>query len=245
MGKDKKNIYLSICTPAYNEEEVIEKVIADWQDFIKTEKIKAEIVIGNDGSTDGTERILSKLTKKYSNLVVCSDEHRGYGYALANAIRNASGQLIMTLDSDGQFKVGEFISLHKELKRGRYDLVTGYRAGKKDTLLKVLADRCFNLFIRIFFGLKFKDTNCAQKLFRAEIAQKINIESQGYPTPTEMMIKALELGAKIGEIKTGHYPRIGGKSKLKIIRTSLNALKFFLYLKFKIHLYRKNIITAI
>lgn len=243
--REPYGVYLSVVAPAYNEEEIIAETIKEWADYLKKEKINAEIVICNDGSTDKTGQILKKLQKKYPNLVVCENRpNKGYGAALHNVIKHARGELIMTLDSDGQFDIGEYKKLHRKLVQGKYDFVSGYRYRKKDRFARVIADRVFNLIMRVVFGLKFKDTNCAQKLYRAEVIKKIPIEARGYPTPTEIMVRAAESGAKIGEVSVMHYERKKGVAKLKLFGASVSVFKFLIYLRFKLHNYKRKIIHA-
>ena len=239
------NPYLSIVAPAYNEELIIDEVIHEWEKFISEEKINAEIVICNDGSRDKTATILKTLQRKYRNLIICeNDSNRGYGYALYNAIKHSNGKLIMTLDSDGQFDANGFSVLKEKLIAGKFDLVTGYRYRKRDSPIRVLADRGFNLLMRIIFGIKFKDTNCAQKLYHAEILKDLVIEARGYPAPTEIIIKALEKGAKIGETGVIHYSRKKGVTKIKLLQTSIDVFKFIIYLRFKLHAFRRKIINT-
>ena len=241
-----KKPYLSIVAPAYNEEEIISDTIKDWANFIKKEKIRGEIVICNDGSKDRTGEILKNLQKKYPMLVVCENKpNKGYGAAVANAVRHTRGELVMTLDSDGQFGVQAYKKLCQKLESGNYDFVTGYRFRKRDSFARVVADRAFNLIMRLFFGLQFRDTNCAQKLYRAAVIKKINIEARGYPVPTEIMVKSAELGARIGEVGVVHYERTKGASKLNIYKTSVDVLKFLAYLRLKLHAYRKRIIHSL
>ena len=246
MAPQRKNKpYLSIIAPAYNEELVIAEVIEEWEDFVKKEKLDAEIVICNDGSTDKTGEILAKLQKKYSNLVVCENKpNQGYGAGVENAARHAKGELIMTLDSDGQFDVKGFSKLHQKLLSKNYDLVTGFRFQKRDSAARVVADRIFNVIMRFVFGLPFKDTNCAQKLYRAELLKRVNIEARGYPAPTEILVKAVEFGAKVGEVGVVHYERKKGTTALKLFKTSANVFKFLIYLRLKLYLYRIKIIGS-
>jgi hypothetical protein len=150
----------------------------------------------------------------------------------------------MTLDSDGQFVVSGFKQLYKKLNEGGYDLVTGFRYRKRDSIARVFADRGFNLLMRIIFGLKFKDSNCAQKLYHANILKGITIEARGYPAPTEIMVKAVERGAKIGEVGVVHYSRKKGVTKIRLFQTSIDVFKFLIYLRFKLHAFRKKIINT-
>lgn len=237
---------LSVVAPAYNEEEIIEETIQEWEDYLTQEKLEAEIVICDDGSTDQTGKILTRLQKIHPNLAICTNQpNRGYGYALQKAIKQARGKLIMTLDSDGQFDIKEFKKLYHKLTQGHYDCVAGYRYKKRDNLARILADRGFNLIMRTVFSLNFKDTNCAQKLYRRALIQKIKVEARGYPAPTEIIVKAREAGWKIGEVPVVHYERKKGMTKLKLFKTSIDVLKFLVYLRFKLHNYRRRIIHSL
>lgn len=235
--------FLSITAPAYNERENIEQVILAWESVFQRDGIVGEIVIGDDGSTDGTKNLLRQLQTQYDNLVVVDHStNHGYGHALSSAMRQASGEYILTIDSDGQFDAGEYKLLLAEMDKG-YDVVTGYRTGKKDSVVRVLADRVLNLMIRALFRLRFRDTNCALKLFKRDIARNLVIEARGYPTPTELLVRAQTLGYHIGETGISHFERTGGVSKLKAFRTSWQMLLFLAYLKYKQALFRANILN--
>jgi glycosyltransferase involved in cell wall biosynthesis len=236
---------LSLCAPAYNEAEGIAEVIAAWEKTVAAFGIPTEIVIANDGSTDGTGEILARLQQRYDNLVIVEQQpNAGYGRAVAAAIAGARGSQVMTLDSDGQFDPGEYPRLLPLLEQG-CDIVTGYRLRKNDRMARVLADRALNIIVRVMFGLRLRDTNCALKLMRAEAARSIRIEARGFPTPTELLVKAAAQGYTIGEVGITHYPRLAGASKLKVMRTGWHFLLFLVYLRLKLALYRRRVITSI
>jgi glycosyltransferase involved in cell wall biosynthesis len=237
-------VFLSITAPAYNEQEIIEQVIADWESVFARDGIQGEIVIGDDGSTDGTKDILRRLQGQFGNLVMVDNPvNRGYGYALSSAITRSQGDYVLTIDSDGQFDAGEYTPLWEEMLKG-YDVVTGYRQRKQDSVLRVVADRVLNLIIRGLFHLPLRDTNCALKLFRGDVARRLTIEARGYPTPTELLVRAQTLGYRIGETGITHRARAGGASKLKAFRTSWQMLLFLGYLKYKQKLFQANIINT-
>jgi glycosyltransferase involved in cell wall biosynthesis len=236
-------VLLSITAPAYNERENIEKMVAYWESIFSRDGIQGEIVIGEDGSTDGTKDILRELQTRFANLVVVDHAvNRGYGYALSSAIAQSRGDYVLTIDSDGQFDAGEYELLLGEMEKG-YDVVTGYRHRKQDRLLRVIADRVLNLIIRVLFRLPLRDTNCALKLFKGDVARRLTIEARGYPTPTELLVRAQTLGYVIGETGITHYERAGGRTKLKALRTSWHMLLFLAYLKYKQMLFRMNVIN--
>jgi dolichol-phosphate mannosyltransferase len=241
-----QNPELSVVAPVYNEEEGIEQVVRYWNDVIRQNQIQAEIVLANDGSTDRTLEILQKLSNEIPFLKPVSyTPNRGYGYALRTAIQASTGRWVITLDSDGQFDLADYVSLKKLQTEKDLDFVTGYRMKKKDNPFRVVADRSLNLIVRTLFSVKLRDTNCAMKLIRGDLARSLNIEARGYPTPTEITIKLLTLGAKTGEIGVRHSERLQGQSKLKFIQTSLSFFRFLFYLRKKVRLYRAGILQSL
>jgi len=220
-------------------------VVRRWDQILTEHHLKGEIVIGNDGSTDATATILRKLQTELPNLrVVDLPKNRGYGAALSSAVAASRGKYVLTLDSDGQFDAAEFPALMAELERGGYDLVTGYRHKKQDRMTRVLADRAFNLLVRGLFDLSLRDTNCAMKLIEGKAARLLTVDARGFPTPTELLVKAQTLGYRIGEVAITHHERAGGASKLNAFRTSWQIAVFLVYLKQKQMLYRARILNS-
>jgi glycosyltransferase involved in cell wall biosynthesis len=237
---------LSVVAPVYNEAEGIEQVVQYWVKVLQENGATAEIVLANDGSTDRTLEILQNLSHKIPFLKVASyNPNRGYGYALKTAIQASQGRWIITLDSDGQFDLADFSSLLKLQNEKQLDFITGYRMKKKDNPFRVLADRSLNLIVRTMFSVSLRDTNCAMKLIRGDLARSLNIEAKGYPTPTEITIKLITLGARTGEIGVHHSERLQGQSKLKFFRTSISFFRFLFYLRKKVHLYKAGILQTL
>jgi glycosyltransferase involved in cell wall biosynthesis len=237
---------VSVCAPAYNEEQGIEPVVRYWLDVLRKDGVPAEIVIANDGSTDGTLAVLQSLQAEAPELrVVDYAPNRGYGYALSEAIRAARGEVVVTLDSDGQFDLAEYRGLLQRLRDGGFDLVTGYRVRKRDRLPKVVADRALNLLVRLVFGLALRDTNCALKVMKRSVPLAFGLDARGYPTPTEIVAKAHTLGFKIGEMPITHLPRTNGKSRLKVGRTGWQFFWFLVYLRLKQSLFRARVLNRL
>lgn len=246
MSLAERAVFLSICAPAYNEDQSIERVVRGWADVLAASGLEGEIVIADDGSTDQTGEILRKLEAEIPILrTVTLPENRGYGAALSRAVSRAQGRYVLTIDSDGQFDAAEYPRLLDEMTRGGFDIVTGYRQKKQDRLSRVLADRALNLVVRGLFGLKLRDTNCALKLLRGQVAREVTVEARGFPTPTEILVKAQTLGYRIGEVPITHHERAGGVTKLKALRTSWQILAFFSYLKLKQVLYRARVVNSL
>lgn len=236
---------LSVAAPCYNEAEGIEAVVAEWDGVLSTMAEPSEIVLCNDGSTDGTGAVLDRLQSRFPRLrVVHNAKNGGYGRALSSAIAATRGAYVVTIDSDGQFDLADAFALLEELERGGYDGVTGWRMGKKDSAFRVLADRCMNRIVRVLFGTRLRDTNCAIKVVKGDLLRALRIEARGYPTPTEICMRLEAGGARLGERGVTHRERAAGFSKLHPFRTAWSFLRFLLYLRTKLKLHRAGIILA-
>jgi dolichol-phosphate mannosyltransferase len=244
-GNDDPRPWLSVAAPCYNEADGIAGVVADWDAVLAAVPQPSEIVLCNDGSTDGTADVLAALTARYPRLrVVNNPTNGGYGRALGSAIAATRGTYVATIDSDGQFDLADAVDLVRELEQGGYDGVTGWRDGKKDSALRVFADRCMNRMVRAMFGIDLRDTNCALKVVRGDVLRGLPIEARGYPTPTEICVRLVARGYRLGEHGVRHLERTAGASKLHPVRTAWSFFRFLVYLRRKLKLHRAGIIVA-
>jgi glycosyltransferase involved in cell wall biosynthesis len=238
------NVQLSIAAPCFNEAESIEAVVAAWDEVLARAPLTSEIVICNDGSTDGTAAALERLRRRFPRLrVVSFESNGGYGRALSAAIGTTRGEHVVTIDSDGQFDLADGLALLTELRAGGHDCVTGYRLGKKDNLFRVAMDRGLNLLVWALLGVRLRDTNCALKAAKGEVLRGLRIEARGYPTPTEIVVRLYARGCRVGEKGVAHLPRAVGASKLHPWRTAWGMFRFLLYLRGKLKLFRARIIV--
>lgn len=207
----KKLSELSVFFPAYNEEETIKDTIQ--KAVLECEKIadKYEVIIINDGSKDSTGEIIQELSAANSNIkIITHNPNRGYGGALKSGIYSASYRYIAFNDSDGQFdfsQIERFIPYIQE-----YSLVIGYRANRSEGLIRTINSKAWSTLIDILFRLHVKDIDCAFKLFKKEVIEKITVlESEGALISTEFLVKAKKAGFTIKEVPVDHLPRKGGK----------------------------------
>jgi dolichol-phosphate mannosyltransferase len=236
--------HLSVAAPCFNEAESIAGVVAEWDRVLDGWPRPSEIVLCNDGSSDGTAAILVELQRRHARLrVVSFEQNGGYGRALSAAIDATRGAWVATIDSDGQFDLADGLRLLDLAERQGVDCVTGFRQKKQDSLFRVLADRALNLIVRSLFGLQLRDTNCALKVAKGDVLRGLRIEARGYPTPTEICVRLAARGARLAEAGVTHRERAGGASKLHPWRTGWNFLRFLLYLRRKLKLHRARIIV--
>ena len=205
------NKSISVILPAYNEEEGIRPAVLEVNDYLKNKFKDYEILVVSEGSTDNTGGVVRQLEKKISKVkLFLKQEWTGLGGALRTGFKNASKELIFYTDADRQFDIRELDKLLPMI--GQYDVVTGFRIKRNDASIRSLMSALYNLTMRLLFGVRVKDVNCAFKLYRREVIKKINF----LPNVTEGIINieiycaALKNNYSIGEVGVHHYPRQTG-----------------------------------
>jgi glycosyltransferase involved in cell wall biosynthesis len=199
---------LSIIIPIFNEDESLPSLFKELKsEFGNSSSI--EIVFVNDGSTDSSQQsieraILDNSTWKMINL------YRNYGksVALQAGIECSSGEIIGTLDADLQDDPKEIAKLID--LSDKFDLVIGWKKNRLDPLEKRIASKIFNFFIRVFSGLKIKDSNTGIKIFKREVAESLNLYGGRH---RYIPLLAHQKNFSVGEVAVNHRKRKFGDSK--------------------------------
>ena len=207
----KKLPSLSIFFPFYNEEANIAAQAKDALKIAPNFAQKWEIILVNDGSADKTGQIAQELAQKYPGVrAVSHPQNRGYGAAVKTGLKKSRYDWIFFSDGDRQFNLKELEKLVE--KSDQADLVIGYRQKRADSFIRLANAKLFNFLIRILFGLKAKDIDCAFKLIKKEVVENIwPLKSDGALVSSELLIKAKKKGYKIIEVPVSHRPRQAGK----------------------------------
>jgi|GEM_PF-597047 len=225
---------LTIVLPAFNEEDNIARAIDQASRVAPRFAHDWEIIVVDDGSRDRTAEVLEGCKRTVPNLtVVRHPRNRGYGAALKSGISLAKKDLIFFCDSDLQFDLNELGDLLKWI--GQYDLVIGYRKKRVDPLHRRLNALGWNLLVRLLLGLQVRDIDCAFKLFRREVFDKVRIDAVGAMVNTDILAQARKLGFLIREVPVTHYPRKSGEPSGANVRVVLKAFRelFRLYRKLR------------
>lgn len=206
---------ISVVLPAYNEAENIrsqvesvDSVLADMQfdDY--------EILVVDDGSVDRTGAICEELRATVPKLrVLVHEVNRGYAQALRTGFTSAEMPLVFYTDADNQFDVKELKNLLAAIDD--YDIVCGFRIYRFDPFSRLVLSWGYNLIVRVLFRIRVRDVDCAFKLFRREVFDRINIESKKFFVDTEILAKASRQGMKMTEIGVRHFPRTAGESTVR------------------------------
>jgi len=204
---------ISMFFPAYNEEENIKKIIEDSNSFLKKNSKNYEIlIIVYEGSTDNTIPITKELIKKnkHIKLIIQPKNKKGVGYAIKMGFDNAEYPYIFYSDSDNQFDINEFEKFIPYLDK--YDIIAGYRMNRQDSFTRIITSKIYNFIVKLIFGVKEKDVDCAFRLVNKKIFKKINLICRWGLGTTELLVKARKNGFKIKQIGVHHFPRKAGSS---------------------------------
>lgn len=244
MKKDFLLPELSVFFPAYNEEKNIDSTVEQAVGVLKKIAPRWEVLIVNDGSTDGTERVAKRLVKKYPGRVqmITHNPNRGYGAALRSGFYGCRYQWITFTDADGQFDFADVRKLIRKQKATNADLVIGYYLKRKVPFYRLIGSKIWQLAVWLLFGLKARDTDCAFKLVKKEVIDAIpRLESERGPfISSEFLIKAKKAGFKIVEEGVKHYPRKEGAATGSSLKVVLSGFKDLLYFWFKLNFSRRK-----
>ena len=203
--------------PVYNEEESVEPLIRETKSVLETLAKKYELILVDDGSTDGTYPLLLQLHESEPRIkVVRFKRNFGQTAAIAAGLAYAQGEVIVAMDGDGQNDPGDIPALLGKLDEG-FDLVSGWRFPRQDPFLsRRLPSQMANALISWMTQVKLHDYGCTLKAVRREVARDLKLYGEMHRFIPAM---AYERGARIAEIKVHHRPRRWGKSKYGIART--------------------------
>ncbi len=216
---------ISVVLPAHNEEENISEAIRRAVDIVERLPFEDyEIIVIDDGSLDKTAELVGGLQDENPNIeLIGHSDNIGYGASLRSGLRAAKGDIVFFTDADLQFDMNELPGFIEALSDT--DMVIGYRFRRPEHFIRRFNAYCWGMLIRILFGLKVKDIDCAFKLFRQEVLQSIQMDSIGAFINSEILIRARDFGFDIVELPVTHYPRTAGNSSGAKPRVIIKAFK--------------------
>lgn len=220
----KKPPELSIFFPFWNEEKNVKQVVERAIPVAKKVSDKWEIIMVDDGSSDGTLQIIEGLVKEHNNLrSITHSPNRGYGAALKEGFTNAKYDTIVFTDGDGQF---EFSQVNRFIEKiDEADIVIGFRKKRYDNPYRHLLMNLLKIWDFIFFGFYFRDIDCGFKMFKKSSIWKIMpFFSEGAMITTEIFARAKRAKLKILEVEVTHKPRKYGDQSGGNLRVIIRAI---------------------
>lgn len=199
---------VSVVVTIFNEQETL---IPLYQEIVSAlSREKWELIIVDDGSTDGSYETASELYQKDRRVsVVGLRRNFGKTTALSAGISMARGTFLVTVDGDLQDDPREIPKMLEALEDD-FDLVTGWRRHRRDSLSKRLSSLLFNKTVSLFTGTHLHDMNCGLKACRAEVARELKLYGELHRF---VPVLASQKGYRVGEVVVNHRPRLHGRSK--------------------------------
>lgn len=231
------NAKLSVVIPVYNEEDNVKLLVEKINESLAG--YSYEIILVDDFSTDNTRKVVKALNNPNVVLVELKKNY-GQSLALAAGIDNALGEYIITMDGDLQNDPTDIPKMLTVAIEEGYDVVTGIRQKRKDSLIKKIPSKIANFLIRRATKLDVKDNGCALKVFTKETAKELNLYGEMHRFIT---LLAYLNGAQIKQVPVKHHARHSGKSKyglervFKVVADLLLLLFIRKYFQRPIHLF--------
>lgn len=204
-------INLSIIIPIHNEEKNLTPLLNEVITVLSKEKYSYEIIAINDGSTDGTEEVLKQLAQKDEIIKIINFQFNfGQTAALSAGLREAKGEVIITMDGDGENDPKDIPFLMAEMNKG-YETVSGWRKHrwKNQKLTRKIPSVLANWLISKITGLKLHDYGCMLKAYKREVIDTAKLYGEAHRfIPACLFLKR----EKIKEVEVNFRPRLYGKS---------------------------------
>jgi glycosyltransferase involved in cell wall biosynthesis len=227
---------VSIAIPVFNEERCLRDSLARLHEFLLTQKeLNWEIVVVNNGSSDGTFQVASCFSRDHPRVQVVHLNQKGRGRALKFVWLNTDADIVAYMDADLSSDLNAFPFLIQPLISGEYDIATGSRLLKRDLTTRCLKreaiSRSYNFLIKAAFRTSFSDAQCGFKALTRKTAQALlpQIQDAGWFFDTELLILGEKEGYRIFDLPIRWVER--AESRVRILKTALDDLKGLLRLR--------------
>ncbi len=239
MAKKPPSVILSVVIPAYNEEQRLPRTIEQVERYLHGRGTSYEVVIVDDGSTDGTRLVMDRAEARYDTVrVEAMPQNRGKGRALATGVAVARGEEVLVTDADLSTPIEELEKLEAALRAGAgvaiaSRAVKGSKVEISQPIYRVLMGKVFNLIVQLFLLPGIWDTQCGFKLFRADVAHDVfaHLTTDGFGYDPEVLYRAKKRGVRIAEVPV--VWRNSAPTKVAAFSSSLDMLKHVLRIRFR------------
>ena len=222
---------VSVVIPAYNEEECIAPCVREVAAVLAAAARPCEILVVDDGSTDGTFQALKGLKREIPQLrALRFKEHRGQSAAMDAGFRNAIGEAVVTIDADLQNDPADIPRLLAAL--GEWDVVCGVRVNRRDSFVRLASSRIANWVRNKLSNEDVTDTGCTLKAYKREFLARLKLyEGMHRFLPTLLRLE----GARVTEIPVNHRPRLRGETKYNVWNRVFRSFKDLLAVRWMKH----------
>jgi glycosyltransferase involved in cell wall biosynthesis len=197
---------LSVLMPAYNEVATIETIV----DAVLATSEEKEVILVDDGSTDGTREIIERLRSRPHVHAIFHQRNQGKGAAVRTALKAATGDVVLIQDCDLEYDPGQYRSLLAPIERGDADVVYGSRTFGSHTAYSfwyVMGNKLVTLATNILFNCYISDMETGYKVMRIDAARKLKLQARGFELEPEITGGLLNLGYRIYEVPIEYRAR--------------------------------------
>lgn len=203
---------ISVCFPAYNEEDNIIALLDKCMQVTSKLRYDCEILVLNDGSTDNTEAVAKEYAKTDKRVRVLShSKNKGYATTVNSCFSNGSGEILFVVDSDLQYDLADIGRFIDEMDKG-CDVVVGQRKRNSDSSVRRVLSKGYSFCFRVLFGKNDRDIDCGFRCIRRQFSADIELTHTNVPVGAEFFAHFYAHKLKVGRVEINHVPRKAGKS---------------------------------
>ena len=201
---------VSVIVPLFNEEKTIIKVLRKIYD-IKKNYEELEIIVINDGSTDGSKKLLDENNDLY-DVLISYDKNKGKGHAVKNGIKSANGKYIIFQDADLEYDPIDFIKFFKIIDRFEPDLIMGSRFNYSDytkshNILNKYGNKLITFLFNISYNTTFTDIYSCYACFKKDLINYNDLKTEGFEQHAEILCKVVKKGNNFYEVPINYNGR--------------------------------------
>ena len=232
---------ISVFFPCYNDSQTIGVLIDMAIGTLKKVVGRYEVIVIDDGSTDGSQEVLKAYQQKYPKTlrVVFHKKNQGYGGALRHGFKKAKYDLVFYTDGDGQYDIRE-LPILLNLMTKDVNFVNGIKMERHDYAHRIVLGNLYAFVIRWLFLLPIYDVDCDYRLIRRTLLEKIKLESSSGAICTELVKKAQFAGGKFRQVSVHHFPREYGESQYFKLRHLIRTFRDLSNLWWRLMFAKKN-----
>ena len=219
---------ISVIIPVFNEAETLEEIIKR----VEVLNIDKEIIVVDDGSTDGSLDVLNKLADEGRIKFIRHQKNSGKGAAIKSGLKQANGDIIIIQDADLETDPQDFYRLIKPIENGETRAVFGYRTAKKPASVYWWGGKTISLITRLLYGGNVKDVNNGYKVMTRDLWNSLDLKSDRFQICEEITAKLLKRKEKIIQVPTQYFPRTKKQGKKLGFRDGVVSILTLLKFRF-------------
>jgi glycosyltransferase involved in cell wall biosynthesis len=225
---------VSVIITVYSEAGTLENEILNIHSKILSQLPGSELIIAEDGSTDGTKEIISKYTRDSGVIHSTGTQRKGYAKALKDAMKITKNPFIFFSDTGGKFDFDDFWKLYKS--RNKYSLVIGVRSKRSDQLYRRFLTLSYNFILKIYFNIHLEDADSGFRIYNRDLVNKlgheewVNVSLIG----SELTLRTIFSGGRVGYVPVAYKQRVGisrGLPPQRTLKVIISVIKNFPKLK--------------